>query len=110
MNDILKKVITITNIIPITDIGLRLISGEDSYSMFFTKLDKTETKANEGFLEKDLGVGSSVEVVYKEEEKEYKYKDKETGEEKTGKGINRKIMCFGDVLVKQELPLDKIDF
>jgi len=92
MNDKLKKIITITDLQPIKDFGLNVISEETRYAMFFTKKDGSETKAYSQFKTKGLAVGDSVEIAYTEEEREY---EKE-GEKKTA--LNRKIMWFGDVV------------
>lgn len=69
---------------------------EVKYALWFKKQDGTETKAFTQFKEKGVQIGFKIEVAYKEEEREFSYTDKKTGDLKTGKAKNRTIMFFPD--------------
>jgi len=110
-NEIKKKKILITGVVAIKKrdtgdiIGLNIIEteknsyGEDKelkYAMFLKKQNGETTKANTQYTENGYGIGKEVVIAYTEEEYQYPYKDKKTGEDKTGKGMNRKILFFVD--------------
>ena len=103
MDNILKKIFTITKIEGIKKkdtgevIGMNVFEDDKTkYSFFLKKQDLTPTKASTQFKSQGIMVGSSVGIAYKEEPREYTYKDKKTGETKTAIGSNRKILWFAE--------------
>ncbi len=80
------------------------------YGLWLTKKDGTETKAFTQFKSKGIQIGNEVEVCFKEEEREFQYKDKTTGEQKTGKTMNRTIMYFPDPEPEGQPVIQPVDY
>jgi len=105
MGNLIKKVIVVSGTSAINKkdtgalIGVNIFEKvgdkEVKYGVFFTKSDKTESKAGQQFHAQHISIGSEVGIAYKEIEREYEYKDR-NGETKTGKGINRTIAFFSE--------------
>lgn len=69
---------------------------EIKYALWFKKQDGSDTKAFTQFKSKGVQIGFKIEVAFNEEERDFEYTDKKTGEKKTGKTKNRTIMFFPD--------------
>ncbi len=104
-DEIKKKIITITAAEAINRkadgvmLGLNIFEDEEKkikYALWFAKQDQKSTKANTQYKTNNYGIGSQVGIAYKEEEREYTYKDQVTGEDKQGKGMNRTILWFAE--------------
>ena len=71
--DTIEKTITITSIEDSQSGKLiTLKEGNDKYKIWKTKKDGLPTVAFTQFTERTLGIGASVPIVYKEQDKEYK--------------------------------------
>ena len=109
-DDIKKKIITISRVDGIKhkdlESGLEILIGyklfekvnekEISYTLWFTKTDKTSTKAYSQYKGQGLNIGSSVGIAYKEAPNNFKFKDRVTGEMKEAKSTNRTIAWFSE--------------
>ena len=108
MEDLKQKVLTISKIEGISKrdskeiLGYNLIETVSTdwgdkdmkYTLWKTKKDGTNTKAYDQYKELGIEIGGTADISYKEEPREFQYKDKKTGEEKTGKTSNRTIAFF----------------
>jgi len=105
---ILKTIIKITGVDAINSkkdgemLGFNIIADNVKYAMWLTKKDGSQTKASQQYTANGYGVGHEVGIAYKEEENEYEYTEKGTGEIKKAKSMNRTILWFAEASKMEE--------